>query len=149
MALAAGAELDQVQRLARVELEHVPDAISEAERIRRLVGEAFAAQPLVLGAGRLERAGVLWAKARLLDLVRDVGAEVRRQPLPLAREQTVPLEVAKRSVVGDDLEAVREGLEAASRPVAPVLALGDEAADEPGAFRGRQAGYGREGLLLA
>ena len=50
MALAAGAELDQVQRLARVELEHVPDAIGEAERIRRLVGEPFAAQPLVLGA---------------------------------------------------------------------------------------------------
>ena len=50
MALAAGAELDQVQRLARVELEDVPDAIGEAERIGRLVGETFAVQPLVFGA---------------------------------------------------------------------------------------------------
>ena len=81
--------------------------------------------------------------------MRNVGAEVRRQPLPLAREQTVPLQVAKRAVVGDDLEAVRERLEAASRPVAPVLALGDEVADEPGAFLRRQAGDGRERLLLA
>jgi len=49
MALAAGAQLDQVERLASVELKHVADAIGEAERIGRLLGETFAAQPLVLG----------------------------------------------------------------------------------------------------
>src|SRR3954470_20160482 len=143
MALTTGAEFDQVQRLARVELEDVPDAIGEAERVGRLIGKVFAAQPLVLGAGRLEGARVLRAQARLLDLVRNVGAEVRRQPLPLAREQTVPLQVAKRAVVGDDLEAVRERLEAAPRPVAPVLALGDEVADEAGALLRGQAGDAR------
>ena len=106
MALAAGAKLDQVERLARVELEHVADAIGEAERVRRLLDEPLAAQPLVLGARRLERARVLRAEARLLDLVRDVGAEIRREPLPLAREQAMALEVAEGAVVGDDLEAV-------------------------------------------
>src|SRR5206468_3465706 len=50
MALAAGAKLDQVQRLARVELEHVSDAIGEAERVRRFLGEPLAAQALVLHA---------------------------------------------------------------------------------------------------
>ena len=130
MALVAGAELDQVQRLARVELEHVADPVGEAERIRRLLGEPLAAQPLVLGAGHLERALVLAAEPGLRDLVRHVGAEVGPEPLPLAREQAVPLEVAERAVVGDDLEAVGERLEAAPRPVAAVLARRDELAQE-------------------
>ena len=59
MALAAGPELDQVERLARVELEHVPDAIGKAERVRRLLGEAVSAQPLVLGTRGLEGAFVV------------------------------------------------------------------------------------------
>src|SRR5207249_806301 len=83
------------------------------------------------------------------DLVRDVGAEARRQRLPLAREQTVPLQVPERAVVGDDLEAVGQRLEAAAGPVAPVLPLGDQVADERGAFVGRQTGDRGERLLLA
>ena len=149
MALAARAELDQVQRLARIELEHVADAIGEAERIRRLLGEAFAAQPLVLGARDLERALVLAAEAGLHELVRDVGAEIRGEPLPLAGEQAVPLQIAERAVVGDDLEAVAERLEAAAGAVAPVLALADELAEERGALLGREAGNCSERLLLA
>src|SRR5205823_3030478 len=117
VALAAGAELDQVQRLTGVELEHVTDAIGEAEGVRRLLREPFAAQPLVLQARSLERAYVVAAQAGLLDLVRDVGTEVGRQPLPLARQQAMALEVAEGPVVGDDLEAVGERLEAPPRPV--------------------------------
>ena len=75
-----------MERLAGVELEHVADAIGEAEGVRRLLDEPAAAQPLVLRAGRLERTCVLRAKACLRNLVRDIGAKVRRQPLPLARE---------------------------------------------------------------
>ena len=65
-----------------------------------------AAQPRVLRARDLERTLVLAAEPGRDELVRDVGAEVGRQPLPLAREQAVALQVAERAVVGDDLEAV-------------------------------------------
>src|SRR4029077_8941074 len=119
IALAARAQLDQVERLAGVELEDVADAIGEAPRVPRLLDKPLAAQPLVLRPRRLKRLSVLRAEAGLLDLVRDVGAEVGREPLPLAREQTVPLKIPERAVVGHDLEAVRERLEAAPRPVAP------------------------------
>ena len=40
MALAPRAQLDQVHRLARVEVEHVADAVAEAERVRRGGGQA-------------------------------------------------------------------------------------------------------------
>ncbi len=50
MALAAGAQLDQVERLAGVELEHIADPVGEAERVRRLLDEPLAAQALVLRA---------------------------------------------------------------------------------------------------
>ena len=43
------------------------------------------------------------------------------------------MEVAEGAVVGDDLEAVRERLEAAARAVAAVLARGDELAHKSGA----------------
>jgi hypothetical protein len=39
-----------VQRLARVELEDVPDAEREAQRIRCLLDETVGAQPLVCRA---------------------------------------------------------------------------------------------------
>src|SRR5579862_7012299 len=117
MALAARAKLDQMERLARVELEHVADAIGEAQGVRGLVGEARCTQPLVLGARRLEGTFVVRAEARFLDLVWDVGAEVRRQPLPLAGKQAMPLEIPEGAVVGDDLEPVGERLEPATRTV--------------------------------
>ena len=135
MAFAPGAQLDQVQRLARVELEDVANAEREAERVRGFLHEALVAQPRVLAAGDLERALVLAAEARGHDLVRDVRTEVRCEPLPLAGEQAVALEVAERAVVRDDLEAVCERLEAATRPVAAVLALADQLAQELRALR--------------
>ena len=43
VALAAGAQLDEVHRLARVEVEHVADPVAEAERVWRRGGEPGAA----------------------------------------------------------------------------------------------------------
>jgi hypothetical protein len=77
MPFPAGPELHQVQRLARVELEDVPDAKGEAESVRRLVGKAGVAQALVFRARDVERAFELAGEARLDELVRDVGAEAR------------------------------------------------------------------------
>ncbi len=56
MALAAGAQLDQVHRLARVEVEHVADPVAEAERVRRLLGEPGAASRSYSPRETLERA---------------------------------------------------------------------------------------------
>src|SRR5579884_4349480 len=149
MALPARTELDQVHRLARVELEDVADAVREAERVGRLLDEPLATEPFVFGPRRLERSPVPGAEAGLLDLVRNVGSEVRREPLPLAREQAVPLQVAEGAVVGDDLEAVGERLEAAPRPMPPVLARADEIPDECGTLLRGQPRDRRQRLLLA
>ena len=46
----------------------------------------------------------------------------------------MPLQIAERAVVGDDLEAVRERLEAAARAVTPVLARADQLAQKRGAL---------------
>ena len=129
-----------MQRRARVELQHVADAERERERVRRLFDETLAAQPHVLGARDLERALVLAAEPCGDNLVRDVGAEVGREPLPLTREQPVTLKIAKRAVVGDDLEPVRQRLEAAARTMAAVLAVADELAHELRALLGRERG---------
>ena len=74
---------------------------------------------------------VVPAQAGLLDLVRDVRTEIRRQPLPLAREQAVPLQVAEGAVVGDDLERVVGVLEAPAGLVAPVAARSHDRRGEP------------------
>ena len=93
-----------------------------------------AAKPRVLRAGDLERALVLAAEPGRDELVRNVGTEVGRQPLPLAGEQAVALQVAERAVVGHDLEAVGERLEAAAGPVPAVLPLADQLAEKRGAL---------------
>ena len=128
--LAARAELDQVQCLSRVKLEDVADPVRKRERIRRLFDEAFRAQSLVFHARDVKRTLELAAEPCAHELVRKVGTEVRREPLPLAGQQTMALQVAERAVVGDDLEAVRQRLEAATRTVAPVLAFPDELAQQ-------------------
>ncbi len=130
MSLASGAQLDQVERLARVELEDVADPVGEAERVRRLLGESLPAQPLVFGARDLEGALVVAAEPGGDELVRHVGAEVGGERLPLAREQPVALEVAESAVVGDDLEAVTQRLEAAAGTVAAILPRGQQLAQE-------------------
>src|SRR5215216_4564689 len=53
--LAAGAQLDQVHRLAGVEVEHVADPVAQAERVRRRGGEPRAGEPPVLGGRALQR----------------------------------------------------------------------------------------------
>src|ERR1035437_1058793 len=131
MALAPGAQLDQVERRTCVELEDVADAEREAERVRRLLRETVASQSRVLDARHLECALVLAAEAGGDDLVRNVGAEFGREPLPLAREQAVALKGAKRAVVRNDLEAIGERLEAAPRPVPAVLPLAAQLPGQP------------------
>lgn len=76
MALAAGAQLDDVHRLAGVEVEHVADPVGEAERVRRLRGQALVVQALPGVARGLQRAAVVVAAAGGLDLGRHRGAEV-------------------------------------------------------------------------
>src|SRR5260370_643857 len=49
-----------------------------------------------------------------------------RAGLPLAGEHAVALEVAEGSVVGHDLEAVAQRLQAPARPVAPVAPVADQ-----------------------
>ena len=80
MAFSAGAQLDQVERCARIELEDVADAEREAQRVRRLLDETLAAQPRVLRAGDLERTLVLAAEPGRDELVRNVCTEVWREP---------------------------------------------------------------------
>ena len=130
MALAAGAQLAQVHRLARVEVEHVADPVAEAERVRRRLGQPGRLEPVELAPRELERALVLVADARLADLVGDAGAEVGAEPLPLAGQHPVALQVAEAAVVGDDLEPVADRLPAAARAVAAVAALAGELADQ-------------------
>jgi hypothetical protein len=137
-----------VHRLARVHVEHVADAVAEAERIRRGVGVAARREAVVLLARAVERAPVVVAAAGLGDLVRHGRAEVGREALPLDGQHAVALEVAERAVVGDDLEAVAQRLEAAARPVAAVDALADEVAQHASALVAVERGDRGERLLL-
>ena len=130
MALAAGAELDQVHRLACVEVEHVADPVAEAERVRRRGGEPGGREPVVLRGGAVERGAVGVALAGRDDLLRHAGAEGRRERLPLHGQHAVALEVAERAVVRHDLEAVAQRLEAAAGTVAAVPALARQVAQQ-------------------
>ena len=130
VALAAGAQLDELHRLARVEVEHEADAVAEAERVGRGVLQPAAAQRLV-GLGRaLQPGAVRVADPDGVELLWHLGAEVRRERLPLNGQHPVALQVAERAVVGHDLEPVAQRLEAASRAVAAVGALAHEIGEE-------------------
>ena len=127
VALAGAAQLGEVHRLARVEVQHVADAVAEAQRVRGGVGQAGVAQALVLRAGAVQRA--LVERRRSRPATTSSGTSAPRSgvsALPLDGEHPVALEVAERAVVGDDLEAVAQRLEAAARAVAAVRALADE-----------------------
>src|SRR4051812_29196552 len=67
--LAAGAKLDQVHRFAGVEVEHVADAVAEAERIGGGVALPGLLEPLELEAGQLEPTLVLVADPRFANLL--------------------------------------------------------------------------------
>ena len=144
VALAAGAQLDRVHRLARVHVEDVADAEAEAERVRRGVAQAGRGEALVLLLGALERARIEVAGAGLDDLVGHAGAEVGREALPLDREHAVALEVAEGAVVRDDLEAVAQRLEPPTGAVAAVRALADKVGEQL-----RALGLGQARDLLA
>src|SRR6185295_7243965 len=83
-----------------------------------------------------------------LDLLGDVGAEVAAEPLPLDRQETMALKVAKRAVVGRDLEPVSDRLEPAAGLVAPVLPHADELRDQRASLRQRHRRNGRAELGL-
>ena len=134
VALAARAQLDQVHRLAGVEVERVADPVGEAERVGRVLAQAGVAQALVLAARHLQRPLELAADARLANLVGDPGAEIGAEPLPLAGQHPVALQIAEGAVVGDDLEAVAQRLEAAAGAVAPVGALAHQGRQQLGSL---------------
>ena len=138
-----------MHRLAGVEVEDVADAEAEAERVRRGVAQAGGGEALVLLLRALERARVEVARAGLDDLVGHAGAEVGRQALPLHGQHAVALKVAEGAVVGDDLEAVAQRLEAAAGAVAPVGALAHEVGEQPRAVDGGELGDLGAGALLA
>ena len=150
VALAAGAQLDQVHRLAGVEVEHVADPVAEAERVGAALAQAGAREALVLGARALERAR---GRGRRSPPRRPPpGRSAPRSgvsALPLDGEHPVALEVAEGAVVGDDLEAVAQRLEAAAGAVAAVGALADEVGEQlPRARRRRARDRGRSASLL-
>ena len=58
------------------------------------------------------------------------------------------LEIPERAVVGHDLEAVAQGLQAAARAVAAVAALAHEVGQQLALLLGRQRGHGDARLLL-
>ena len=135
VSLAAGAKLDQVHGLARVEVEHVADPVAEAEGVGGGLAEALGLQPLELAPRDLERPLVLRPGAGIAHLLRDPGAQVRPQALPLAGQHPVALEVAEAAVVGDDLEPVAHRLPAAAGAVAAVSPLAGQLADQLGALQ--------------
>ena len=123
MTLAAGAKLDEVNRLARVEVEHETDPVGERDRVGSLLNEPLRTKTIPLDAAPLEAFAVPVGEARLLDLLRHVRAELAAETLPLAGEHAMTLKIAKRAVVGDDLEPVADGFEPATGLVAPVSSL--------------------------
>src|SRR3954447_27011756 len=104
MALAARAQLAEVHRLAGVQVEDVTDAIAEAERVGGGLRQAGGLQAIELAARQLERPLVVATGARLANLLGDPGAELGTEPLPLAGQHPMALQIAKAAVVGDDLE---------------------------------------------
>src|SRR5688500_18709780 len=130
MALTSRPQLAQVHGLARGEVEHVADPVTEAERVRGSVGQTLALEPLELGSRQLDRLLVGIPDARLAGLLGDAGAELGAEPLPLTGEHPVALQVAEAAVVRDDLEPVAHCLPAAPGAVAAVAPLAGELADQ-------------------
>ncbi len=123
MSLAAGTELDQLHRLARVEIEDEAQPVAEAQRIRRRAAQSAVDEALVLEPRKLQRAAVVIAAAGLVDLFGHACAQLGAERLPLHGQHPVALQVAEGAVVGDDLKPVAKRLEAAPGPMAAVVAL--------------------------
>jgi hypothetical protein len=137
-----------VHRRAGVEVEDEPDPVAEAQRVDGRSAPARVDEPRVLGGARPRARRGSRRHAGGVELLGHPGAEVGRQALPLHGEHPVALQVAERAVVGDDLEAVAQRLEAAPGPVAAVRAVADEVAQQRGALVGRQRGDADARVLL-
>ena len=148
VALAGAPQFREVHRLACVHVQHVADAVPEAQRVGGGVDQAGVAEALVLHAGAVQRALVQLTAAGGDDLLGHLGAEVGREALPLDGEHPVALEVAEGAVVGDDLEAVAHRLEAAARAVAAIRALTDEVGEHRRAVLVRQRVHGGQRPVL-
>src|SRR5215210_3855243 len=148
MALAPGAQLDQMHRLAGVQVEHVADAVGEAQRVRRELGTACLDEAGMLGVRALEPAPEEVGDPCGLELLGDLRPEVGREPLPLDGEHAMALQVAEGAVVGYDLEAVGDRLEAAPGAVAAVAPLPAELGSQVGALVGRKRTYCPVHLVL-
>src|SRR5947209_6023316 len=66
--LAARTQLDQLHRLARVQIEDEADPVAQAQRVGGGAWQAGLHQPLVFVRGDLQRAAIVVAAARQLDL---------------------------------------------------------------------------------
>src|SRR5258708_2501310 len=102
-----------MHRLAGIEVEHVAHPVCQAQRVGSVLLEALVDQKLPGLSRAFEPAAELAAQARVLDLLGHLSAEVWGQDLPLDGQHAVALQVTEGAVVGDDLEAVAEGLQAA------------------------------------
>src|SRR3954453_3964661 len=69
VALAPGAQLDELHGLARVEVQDVADAVAQRERVEGLALAPLADQPLPLAARHVERVAIEVAAAGGLHLV--------------------------------------------------------------------------------
>ena len=72
----------------------------------------------------------------------------RRQALPLEREQAVTLEIAKGTIVGQHVEAVRGALERAAGTMPPVGPLADVGAQDRGPLVDAQAARDLQQLVV-
>src|ERR671910_1469859 len=148
MTLPAGAQLADVHRLPGVEIEGVADPVPEAERVRRGVRDPWGLGPSDPPPRQPERALVLAPYSGLADLLGDPGAEVGGEPLPLAGQQAVALQVAEATVVGDDLEPVADRLPPPPGPVAAVAPLAGKLGEHQLALAGVESLDARPDLGL-
>ncbi len=106
-------------------------------------------EQLVLHAGaRIDDAVPVGAQSCLIDLGRHLEAVVGREPLPLDREGSVPLQIAERPVVAQDVEPVARALPRAARLVAPVRPVADARAKDLGSLIRRHRSCDREQLVV-
>ena len=124
VSLRPRAQLDEVHRFTRVELHDVADAVRQRDRVRGLLGEVRQ-EGAVQVLRPSDRLVVALTETGIGDDPRHVVAERDAEPLPLDRQHSVTLQVAKRAVVGDELEAVVGPLEGAAGTVPSVAPVAD------------------------
>ena len=91
------------------------------------IASAMPERPLVgARADALSAGDLLELAGGGATVLRDAGAEMGPERLPLDGQHPMALQIAKRAVVRDDLKPVAQGLEAAPRAMATVGALADQ-----------------------